>query len=187
MSIGISKIQRWVDRLAAACDQKKWAVAVSEADCLTAEIKLVREKLWENAEYELTPNTTINQRFSKPAVTGLKVLLSALIIICCTTIPIAMESEYPVASVPVQKNEEVLFVSSEEKELLAMLREDLSSKNAPIIMTEKKIITEKKENRTAEKTLSPQEDIIKTEDLITLVQIGQRSLMGNAPAIKIIQ
>lgn len=171
MSIGISKIQRWVDRLTAACDQKKWAAAVSEADCLSAEIKLVREKLWENAEGELSPVS-----HSKLAIMGVKVVLSAFIIVCCTTLPIAIESGVSVA--PARKD--IVFVSSEEKELLAMLREDLSGKNVPVIMTEKqqddKIVAS-----------APKEDIIKSEDLIALVQIGQRSLMGNTPAIKIIQ
>lgn len=172
MSIGISRIQRWVDRLTAACDQKKWAAAVSEADCLSAEIKLVREKLWENAESELSPVS-----HSKPVIMGVKVVLSAFIIVCCTTLPIAIESGISVA--PARRD--IVFVSSEEKELLAMLREDLSGKNVPVIMTEKQ------EDNKRVVASAPKEDIIKSEDLIALVQIGQRSLMGNTPVIKIIQ
>ena len=45
-----ARLQRWLDRLTAACENHKWKSAVAEADCLSAELKQVREELWDQAE-----------------------------------------------------------------------------------------------------------------------------------------
>ena len=41
----ISRIQRWLDRLSTACETGRWDSALVEADCLSAEVREIREDL----------------------------------------------------------------------------------------------------------------------------------------------
>ena len=41
----IARIERWLNRLSAACETKRWDSALVEADCLSAEVREIREDL----------------------------------------------------------------------------------------------------------------------------------------------
>ena len=89
----ISRLQRWLDRLGAACDSKHWDAAVVEADCLSAEVREVRDELWKLAMEEPSAAGRI---FSREGVAmSFKSVVIAMLIVMFSTLPIAVESEKP--------------------------------------------------------------------------------------------
>ncbi|MEG1603124.1 MAG: hypothetical protein RRY12_02100 [Cloacibacillus sp.] len=202
-----ARLQRWLDRLTAACGSKKWKSAVAEADCLSAELKQMREELWLQAEGEVKQPLTL--RIKSGLAFGGKSFGIAMIIICMCTIPIAVESGVPnrqTASAPTvsaPNYEELTFVTAEEKELLQMLRKNLNESNMAVRAADKKSPMYKS-SFTAQAVAGKQtakpvfkepalpvksaetKKPIKAEDLLTLIQIGEKSLRGNDSAIKII-
>ena len=201
---GTDRLQRWLDRLSAACENRKWKSAVAEADCLSAELKQVRDELWSKAEGEA--ELPLSLRVRNYAAFGARSFAIAMTIICLCTFPIAVESGKPemVASVSTgaeNKFEEFTMVTTEEKELLQMLRKNLNDSNISVAAVEKKL-PEGKAVYAAKPAAKPQltqlpplqpkparkggENRIKAEDLLTLIQIGEKSLRGSDSAIKIL-
>jgi hypothetical protein len=132
----------------------------------------------------------------------------ALFIVMVSTIPLAVESERPwkaqSESKPAQSSgEEILtWVTREEDELIRTLRSDLSGQNAGSAKTEsvfsvpvkKRASAEAKNENTmvseipsARNTQVRSEAVISPEDLLALLQIGEKALRGDAPAIKVIK
>lgn len=194
-----ARLQRWLDRLTAACENKKWKSAVAEADCLSAELRLVREELWEKAEESVEPKRSFN--FRTCASFGARSFGIAMAIVCLCTFPIAVESGKPqnIAALPTgaeNKFEEFTLVTAEEKELLQMLRANLKESNVAIRKAEKEApavkrkltarMVERQITDVPEKAPAQRTDRIKPEELLTLIQIGEKSLRGDTPAIKII-
>lgn len=193
-----ARLQRWLDRLTAACDNKKWKSAVAEADCLSAELRLVREELWEKAEESAAPKRSFS--FRTCASFGARSFGIAMAIVCLCTFPIAVESGKPqnIAALPTgaeNKFEEFTLVTAEEKELLQMLRANLKESNVSVKKAEKSLPAKPKlAARTAERHITdiperpaaPRTEKIRPEELLTLIQIGEKSLRGDTPAIKII-
>lgn len=195
-----ARLQRWLDRLTAACENKKWKSAVAEADCLSAELRSVREELWEKAEESVEPKRSFD--FRTCVSFGARSFGIAMVIVCLCTFPIAVESGRPhnVAALPttVEKNkfEEITFVTAEEKELLQMLRAELKESNVAVRAAEKEKpaavrkltakIVERQITDVPEKAPAARSEKIKPEELLTLIQIGEKSLRGDTPAIKIV-
>ena len=194
-----ARLQRWLDRLTAACENKKWKSAVAEADCLSAELRMVRDELWEKAEESVEPKRSFN--FRTCASFGVRSFGIAMAIVCLCTFPIAVESGKPqnIAALPTgaeNKFEEFTLVTAEEKELLQMLRANLKESNVAIRKAEKEApaakrkltarMVERQITDVPEKVPAAQPERIKPEELLTLIQIGEKSLRGDTPAIKII-
>lgn len=194
-----ARLQRWLDRLTAACENKKWKSAVAEADCLSAELRMVRDELWEKAEESVEPKRSFN--FRTCASLGARSFGIAMAIVCLCTFPIAVESGKPqnIAALPTgaeNKFEEFTLVTAEEKELLQMLRANLKESNVAIRKAEKEApaakrkltarMVERQITDVPEKAPAQRTDRIKPEELLTLIQIGEKSLRGDTPAIKII-
>lgn len=194
-----ARLQRWLDRLTAACENKKWKSAVAEADCLSAELRMVRDELWEKAEESVEPKRSFS--FRTYASFGARSFGIAMAIVCLCTFPIAVESGKPqnIAALPTgaeNKFEEFTLVTAEEKELLQMLRANLKESNVAIRKAEKEApaakrkltarMVERQITDVPEKAPAQRADRIKPEELLTLIQIGEKSLRGDTPAIKII-
>ena len=202
----ISRIQRWLDRLSTACETGRWDSALVEADCLSAEVREIREDLTLKLENDHAAARGI---LSRSAVTmSIKSVGIALFIVMVSTIPLAVESERPRTaqnvSKPAQSNgEEILtWVTREEEELIRTLRADLSGQNAGSAKTEKVFSVPVKKRTAAEakkenamvsempfalNTQVRSETLISPEDLLALQQIGEKALRGDAPAIKVIK
>ena len=202
----ISRIQRWLDRLSTACETGRWDSALVEADCLSAEVREIREDLTLKLENDHAAARGI---LSRSAVTmSIKSVGIALFIVMVSTIPLAVESERPRTaqnvSKPAQSNgEEILtWVTREEEELIRTLRADLSGQNAGSAKTEKVFSVPVKKRTAAEakkenamvsempfalNTQVRSETLISPEDLLALLQIGEKALRGDAPAIKVIK
>lgn len=207
MKSSTQRLYRWLDRLSAACDNKKWKSALAEADCLSAELKQVREELWQRSEGESELPASI--RLKQSLSFGLRSLSIAMVIICLSTFPIAVESGSvtQVASVPSKvfsSPEELTIVTAEEKELLQLLRKNLNDSNVAVTAVAHRLpetgkTTARALVRTPASAPAPaapktapapkSKNVptkIKAEDLLTLVQIGEKSLRGSDSAIKII-
>ena len=202
----ISRIQRWLDRLSTACETGRWDSALVEADCLSAEVREIREDLTLKLENDHAAARGI---LSRSAVTmSIKSVGIALFIVMVSTHPLAVESERPRTaqnvSKPAQSNgEEILtWVTREEEELIRTLRADLSGQNAGSAKTEKVFSVPVKKRTAAEakkenamvsempfalNTQVRSETLISPEDLLALLQIGEKALRGDAPAIKVIK
>ena len=136
----ISRIQRWIDRLSTACDTGRWDSALVEADCLSAEVREIREDLTHKLESDYCPAPGI---FSRSAVAmSIKSVGIAIFIVMVSTIPLAVESERPwtakteTKSVQSSEEEILTWVTREEDELIRTLRADLSGQNAGTAQTE---------------------------------------------------
>lgn len=202
----ISRIQRWLDRLSTACETGRWDSALVEADCLSAEIREIREDLTQKLENDHSPALSI---FNRSAVAmSIKSVGIALFIVMVSTIPLAVESERPWTAKsetkPVQSTgDEILtWVTPEEDELIRTLRVDLSGQNAGTGQTESvfsapvkkrassqavKENTVASEIATVRKAPARSEAGISAEDLLALLQIGEKALRGDVPAIKVIK
>lgn len=137
-----ARLQRWLDRLTAACENHKWKSAVAEADCLSAELKQVREELWDQAENEAAPRPAFF-RLRRYASFVAKSFGIAIVIICLSTFHIAVESGNPqrvaaLATGAESHFEEFALVTTEEKELLQLLRKNLNESNIAIKTAEEK-------------------------------------------------
>ena len=201
----IARIERWLNRLSAACETKRWDSALVEADCLSAEVREIREDLNHMLENDGFETERI---FSRSAVTmSIKSIGIALFIVLVSTIPLAVEAEKPWAAQAVSKpanstgQEMLAWVTPEEDELIRTLRTDLSGKNA-LKQTEIVFLTPakkrasvqvKKENIAVSERPIAQEIRVKSEagisaeDLQALFQIGEKALRGDTPAIKVIK
>lgn len=115
----ISRIQRWLDRLSTACETGRWDSALVEADCLSAEVREIREDLTLKLENDHAAARGI---LSRSAVTmSIKSVGIALFIVMVSTLPLAVESERPRTaqnvSKPAQSNgEEILTWVTREEE-----------------------------------------------------------------------
>lgn len=201
----IARIQRWVDRMSAACENKKWESALMEADCLSAEVKETREKLLSISESTLIPH---KPRVAIPIFSmAVKSAGIALLIVCCSTIPSAVEADRPwVASAPKPaaevrvERENLRWITPEEEELLKMIRADMD-KAEPIYQASKPV-EEKRDDRAAPSTSrivvrdiparvvaeqpAAKKDVSE-EELLSLLQIGAKALRTGTPAVRIIQ
>ena len=202
----ISRIQRWLDRLSAACEKGRWDSALVESDCLSAEVREIREDLARILENEQTSASDI---LSRSAVAmSIRSIGIALFIVLVSTIPLAVESERPwsaqYASGPAKNSREEMltWVTREEDELIRTLRTDLSGQNAGNTETAnvfypplKKMTASvvKKDNvavseKPSVREISVRSEVgISAEDLLALLQIGEKALRGDAPAIKVIK
>lgn len=160
---------------------------------------MVRDELWEKAEESVEPKRSFN--FRTCASFGVRSFGIAMAIVCLCTFPIAVESGKPqnIAALPTgaeNKFEEFTLVTAEEKELLQMLRANLKESNVAIRKAEKEApvakrklaarMVERQITDVPEKAPAQRADRIKPEELLTLIQIGEKSLRGDTPAIKII-
>lgn len=207
MKTNTARLQRWLDRLTAACNSSKWKSAVAEADCLSAELKQMREELWLQAEEQKEEPVFI--RLKNYAMFSGRSFGIAMIIVCLCSFPIAMESGSisMSASVPTgagSKFEELALVTTEEKELLQMLRTNLNDSGMTVKAAVKKTPEPPVKKTFTAKTSQPvpqakvqtaksapaakteTKKSIKAEDILTLVQIGEKSLRGGDSAVKIV-
>lgn len=200
----VARLQRWLDRFSSACERGKWDSAIIEADCLSAELKEIREDLWNKLEND---NTAKLPMFSRHQVfMSAKSLSIALFIVMLSTMPLAVEADRPAERRTAVKfdpssQESLNWVTDEEMSMLRSLRADLSRANARFnAMAQadapKKQSSEKtaKVVKTADAKIVVQTEAkqrkhdaeLGTEDLLALIQIGEKALRNSSPAIKVI-
>lgn len=200
----IARIQRWLDRFSVACDKARWDSAIVEADCMSAEIREIRDDLCEMLE---DGNSGKQGLFTRSTVAmSIKSIGIAMFIVLASTIPLAVEADKAVnaasLSSPVENKQGYLtWVTKEEEELIQILRTDLSGNKMSVYPAVKKISVPlktiasipkdkqpKPENLTGNNNLKNKAGSdISAEDLMVLVQIGEKAIRGGDPAIKVIE
>lgn len=202
----IARIQRWLDRLSAACETKRWDSALVESDCLSAEVREIREDLMQMMDNDAPEGVRI---FSSSAFSmSIRSIGIAMFIVLVSTIPLAVEAEKPwtantqTISAESSRADMLAWVTPEEDQLIRTLRADLSGKNTVLMEAEREFsaplrrkssLPAKKETVTdseisaAKATEARPSAAISAEDLLALMQIGEKALRGDTPAIKVIK
>ena len=200
----LERIQRWLNRLCAACESRRWDSAIAEADCLDAEVRELRKSLCSLLN---DPEAAKRGVFTANTVgMSIKSMGIALFIVLASTIPLAVEADKPwvaVVSAPVtaeKNNEHLSWVTEEEDQLLQVLRADLSGKNKPFAMsagnfpgTTPVVASAARKSVKKTETLAVKNEIeekpdalVTNEDILALIQIGEKALRGRDSAIKIV-
>lgn len=203
MKKNITRIQRWLDRLSGACEKEKWNTALLEADCLHAELCKTREDILHEARNEVMATKKLamgRHRLFMVARTS----VVAMLIVCSASLPSAVEADRPWSSVSTNtiyvKDDRLSWVTPEEEELLLVLRSEMSKSDLTAANTAAKtqraakvsapnnlraagIKTTRVSNAT---TGNKAPGGVDNEDLLALIQIGEKALRGNARAITII-
>jgi hypothetical protein len=204
----LKRVERWLMRCVAACRGGSWCDALSEAECLEAEAKGLREKLWLAAEDEAAGADRIKAgaRF----FLLLKVVTLALVMVLTAVLPISTDIG-PMPLDTAYAPETFEFLTSEESDIINALRKSLSSGNrgasaladlpkeaAPVVAVKSgAAMASEKEPAAEEVKASPQEaaeevkmtvDSIRrlsADEVIALIQVGQRALRVSEPGIKV--
>lgn len=205
----VIRIKRWVDRLSVAYEKKQWSSAMAAVDCLNAETRDLRDELC-NVYIEEIEKFTLNKLMARMPI-YIKTVVIALFIVMLSSLPIAVEAEKQVMTVskkPIETNKNVKnlnWLTNEEAELLSVFRSNFAensqmsllavtnSKNIKTTRTAK--ISEAQKTKVIPNTenisiKNKSKTIIKDtsqEDLLTLLQIGEKALKGDSFAIKVVK
>lgn len=206
MKKNVARIQRWLDRMSSACEGHKWDSALIEADCLSAEVRKTREEILESARGELGAKTRTDGR--RRLFMALRTASVSFAIILAASLPSALEADKPQTSAAETiyvKEDRLSWVTPEEETLLLTLRSEISKGDLITAGAAAKTQARKPDNEASGKARSVaaseaqqgggQEkarketvaaNSVTQEDLTALVQIGEKALRGNSPAVEII-
>lgn len=174
-----------------------------EVECLEAEVRSAREQIWENATQEVTPLVTRANHF--PNVVRVSVI--AAIMFFSTVFPLSLESDRAmIAQVPAEKGA-YTWVTFDEGRLLEALRRDLSESNVgrvpqlevkksavvPSIPDQSQKVVKNLPRTVEQKGMAvnvqrnePPRDEIAIEDVLSLMQVGQKALEKGKTAIEVV-
>lgn len=203
MKKNTQRIRRWLDRLSSACESEKWDSALIEADCLSAEVRQTREKICDAANNRNMMKRSLIGRRQVFMVT--RTTVAALLIVFAASLPSAIEADRPWSATNDTKTtyvkEDSLSWVTPEEELLLVLRSEMSRSSLTIAGAAANIQskgTDVVKNNQVQSTVGASDSSGQTrgekkeaadmnnEELMALVQIGERALRGNAPAVTII-
>lgn len=196
----LKRVQRWVDRCMEACRCKAWNSAIAELECARAELDSASREIWEAAaetEIRMQPRWLHG---SKAVL--LHVVPVAILFLFLAVGPTSIESFFspnPLASEP---SPSVEWVTADEKVLLENLRKNLSQNLAsdfPEAGLERVAVgrpaTKSRSLNKAEATgqgnaqipavLSQPRVSVAAEDLLSLVQVGQRALRPDGEGLRV--
>ena len=203
MKKNIDRIQRWLNRLSGACELEKWDSALFEADCLSAEVSKTRDEIWCAAQDEYTARKApVNRRTVYLAARSAGV---AMLIVFAASLPAAVEADRPWTAAHQTrtvyvKEDRLSWVTPEEEELLLVLRAEAA--RASVNAAEAAAKTQ--HARTAQVKKAPSRQVtasvnaasdtidrkqpqgVTNEDLLALIQIGEKALRVSSPAITVI-
>lgn len=206
MKKNIARIQRWLDRMSSACEGHKWDSALIEADCLSAEIRKTREEILDSARGERKEKAWPDGR--RRLFMALRTASVSFAIILAASLPSALEADKPqisAAETVYVKEDRLSWVTPEEEILLLTLRSEMSKgdlitagaaantqarKNGGAATENARNSSESEaqpgggQERARKETVAA--NSVTPDDLAALVQIGEKALRGNSPAVKII-
>jgi hypothetical protein len=192
----LKRVERWFKRCVAACKCGSWDEALVEADCLEAETKGLREKLW-SAMTEERSGTRTRGVGAAIFFRTFKAAVLSLVIVMAAVIPLSVDPEAkPEVSLSPPLMSSVALLTSAESDIINALRESLSSANngRVVLMVE---IPEKSPADVAPRGAAmaseadaeapgPEPVHPSADEVISLIQVGQRVLRAPDSAIKII-
>lgn len=193
----LKRVQRWIDRCVEACRCKAWSSALAELECARAELDSASREIWEIAEGSKTESG--NGWSLVPKGSLVHILAVTLFILLLAGAPTSTESfnqSRPVASEP---GPLVEWVTADEKVLLDNLRKSLAggastASKGPAVSSVRSVnkggspIAAKPAAALQQQAaqVSPRvEAPVQPEDLLSLIQVGQRALRPDGEGLKI--
>jgi hypothetical protein len=197
----LKRVEQWFKRCVAACKCGSWSEALIEADCLEAETRGLREELWRAAAEEGSDRKT--HSYGGMIFQALKVGMLAFVIVMTAVIPLSVDPEArpEIAAAPL---ESVALLTSAESDIINALRESLSSANNGRVVLTVEIpekspasVGQRGSAMASEATVEAEEDETaegaeaerrypSADEVISLIQVGQRVLRVPDSAIRIV-
>ena len=174
-----------------------------EVECLEAEVRSAREQIWENATQEATSVIPRRERF--PLVARVSAITAILFF--STVFPLSVESDRAVLSQLPTERGAFTWVTFDEGRLLEALRRDLSESNVgklPQAEMKKSVVIpavpsspqKARQNLSEvagqgkvaarEQRIEPLREEIAIEDVLSLMQVGQKALEKGKTAIEVV-
>jgi hypothetical protein len=207
----LKRIERWLKRCVAACKCGSWGDALIEIECLEAEAREARGELWLAAEEEA--GEASRRRFGPFFAKGLKVASLAMAMVLAAVIPLSTEFDAQMPGFP-EPMESFAILSGPESDIINALRESLSSGNSGRVTITVELPAKSPEPApkrgaalAAESVLAaakpqsdptavepreepasppvPEERRPSVEEVVSLIQVGQRALRVPEPAVRV--
>ena len=193
----LKRVQRWIDRCVEACRCKAWTSALAELECARAELDSASREIWEIAEGSKTENRSA---WSLPAKgTLVHVLAVTAFILLLAGAPTSTESFSPSRQVALEPGPLVEWVTADEKVLLDNLRKSLAggaaAASASSSATGARSVNKGGPPYQGKAVTPPQQQAapitrraeapVQPEDLLSLIQVGQRALRPDGEGLKI--
>lgn len=207
----IKKIQKWLDRCIEACKARSWDNALADMECANAELQGAREQLWKELEES---HARKRKRRILAWPTWLRTSIVAVIVLMAGAVPLSVNEGVMKGHTGGSGEDLVLeWVDRDEKRLLAALRESLSENSFREVQRvqekEGQGVADREDERSTRAEALPEKDgrasnfervsperkessgtsgeerNISVEEVIALVQIGERSLRDQGSVIEI--
>jgi hypothetical protein len=196
----LKRIQRWVDRCIEACRCKAWSSAVAELECARAELESASREIWEAAEEGRLGSNGKGASF-RPSAFVHAIPVTVLILLLAVG-PTSIESFNPARPSALENSPSVEWVTPDEKALLENFRKSLSAgsvavppgpgaeKAASSLSAGRKprggSPAEALEKSSEPAAISMKGTVpIAAEDLLSLIQVGQRALRPEEESVRI--
>jgi len=208
----IRTIQKWLERCLVSCKAKSWERAIADMECANAELRLTREELWLQAS---TPKEATSSRNIRNVGLAAKALLVASLILMVSAAPVAVNQGTLPRWANTSSKPVLEWLEKDEEMLITALRQSLSENgfretdlsdtvvqeriNEPAIernvarLGRRSSDTDsgtlpmvKKETRRPEEELSgSMAPEVSVEEVLALLEIGQRVLRNPEPPITV--
>jgi hypothetical protein len=200
-------------RCVTACKYGSWSDALAEAECLEAETKGLREKIWIAAVDEAAGES--RKSAARGAFTALRVAFLAMTMVLTMVIPISLDPEANSWGNPLSF-ESIALLTSEESDIISALRHSLSSGNRgrivisvelpeegpppvehsgaamaadgakPVARSVPVVVVERETEPETQKSVETQEARRPSiDEVISLIQVGQRALRSQEPGVRV--
>jgi hypothetical protein len=201
----LRRVERWLMRCVTACKCGSWGDALAEAECLEAETKGLREKLWVAAEEEVGAREC--KTFALSSLTLLKISALAMTMVLTAVIPISLDPEAH-GGVSVSM-ESIALLSRTESDIINALRESLSNGNSgrvvisvempdeslPPVQSGAALASEvtRPVTRSVVAEVAQSAPVVEeigarrpsVDEVISLIQVGQKALRTSEPGVRV--
>lgn len=212
----IIRLRRWLDRLSRACEGKQWSSAVAASDCLNAEARELREELYgilieDSHDFRFQKILSTIPLHIKTI--GIALLIVSLTSIPIATESENMTVVSKVSSENSFNKKNLSWLSKEEAELLTVFRSNFAEGSSMALTPLKTNVntsvnhknnakqSDQKEQGNSKEELfddnlksnaqeSKNKSFVKTtvqDDLLSLIQVGERALRGDSFGIKVVK
>ncbi len=187
MEKNLKRVHRWIDRCIVACKSGKWDSALAEVECARAELESASEEIWERA-------SGAGNQYPVVRMVGLsfRSMAVAILVIMMAAIPISTGGYAPLG-VADTRQLHLEWVTADEQGVLSALRTSLSEMNLArdIPHQTSPPETEPRLGPPAMERVAPQiareetgAPAVALDEILTLIEIGQRALRGEGIIIR---
>ncbi|MDR1915919.1 MAG: hypothetical protein LBQ58_05025 [Synergistaceae bacterium] len=211
----LARIERWFKRCVAACKCGSWSSALMEIECMEAETKGFRDDLWRVAEENSAARH--RKSFASSCLYCTRVAVVALVIVLSAVFPLSVDSDGPARgwtydSAMLLSSTEAEIITAlrenlssanmgrvvvtvempekaaEESQVKPALRGAALAAEAPSVAAAPARDEPSEHASDANPGRDEGADIgPSVEDVISLIQVGQRALGVSEPAIKVVK